>query len=39
MIFKVNIDIVNIAIGLLMAILIGTMSLCFLVIKSDYISR
>ncbi|EGT3845604.1 hypothetical protein ERM76_07615, partial [Clostridioides difficile] len=39
MIFKVNIDIVNIAIGLLMAILIGVMSLCFLVIKSDYISR
>ncbi|NJA13656.1 hypothetical protein GSQ25_12075, partial [Clostridioides difficile] len=39
MIFKVNIDIVNIAIGLLMAILIGAMSLCFLVIKSDYISR
>ncbi|MDU3063924.1 MAG: hypothetical protein E7B36_11495 [Clostridioides difficile] len=39
MIFKVNIDIVNIAIGLLMAILIGAMSLCFLVIKSDCISR
>ncbi|HBG2296446.1 TPA: hypothetical protein KPK21_002593, partial [Clostridioides difficile] len=39
MIFKVNIDIVNIAIGLLMAILIGAISLCFLVIKSDYISR
>ncbi|VFD69342.1 ABC transporter multidrug-family ATP-binding protein [Clostridioides difficile] len=39
MIFKVNIDIVNIAIGFLMAILIGAMSLCFLVIKSDYISR
>lgn len=39
MIFKVNIDIVNIVIGFLMVILIGIMLLCFLVIKLDYISR
>ncbi|MCC0686350.1 hypothetical protein [Clostridioides sp. ZZV14-6345] len=39
MIFKMNIDIVNLLIGFLIAIFIGVMSLCFLVIKSDYISR
>ncbi|MCC0782270.1 hypothetical protein IR152_03950 [Clostridioides sp. ES-S-0108-01] len=39
MIFKVNIDIVNLLIGLLITIFIGAMSLCFLVIKSDYMSK
>ncbi|MCC0629212.1 MULTISPECIES: hypothetical protein [unclassified Clostridioides] len=39
MIFKVNIDIVNLSIGLLITIFIGAMSLCFLVIKSDYMSK
>ncbi|MBY2478862.1 hypothetical protein KWV16_18490 [Clostridioides difficile] len=39
MIFKMHIDIVNLSIGFLIAIFVGAMSLCFLVIKSDYISK
>lgn len=39
MIFKMHIDIVNLSIGFLIAIFICTMSVCFLVIKSDYISK
>lgn len=39
MIFKIHIDIVNLSIGVLVAIFIGAMSFCFIIIKSDYISK
>lgn len=38
-IFKIHIDIVNLLIGVLVAIFIGAMSFCFIIIKSDYISK
>ncbi|MCC0638064.1 MULTISPECIES: hypothetical protein [unclassified Clostridioides] len=38
-IFKMNIDIVNLSIGLLVVIFLGIMTLCFSVIKSKYINR